>query len=394
MPVLCFLGMGGIGVASLRRAYASTIRAYTGQDGRGRTHANVSVTDNAIVPSEAEATKKAKRLFVSRSIPGLSDRLSGVVLSNLINLIRAPETKMALIGPVIMIGVLMVFLLMGRIPSVPAAYGPLVWLGAIATLLFFCLTLNLNTFGMDRDGFRSYVLMPVERHEILIGKNLSTMPLLTMIAALFAICMFWIAAIGPLVFLATLFQFACGLTMASLLGNWVSILFPMALSPGTGKPVHINFVTVVVQVLVIILVPCLLLPGMAFIGLEWWVQTKLVGGCACLSLAVNRRNGAGMDAIQDGRSAPRSLASVAGDKDIGRAFQALRVAVDCVRLAVRRKMLETTYRIKPLASSTFEDLRHPVTIIGEGKPMLLVHGYPLTRQMWNRVWEPLVANSK
>lgn len=52
-------------------------------------------------------------------------------------------------------------------------------------------------------------------------------------------------------------------------------------------------------------------------------------------------------------------------------------------------MLETTYRIKPLSSSTFEELRHPVTIMGEGKPILLVHGYPLTRQMWNRVWEPL-----
>jgi ABC-2 type transport system permease protein len=45
--------------------------------------------------------------------------------------------------------------------------------GAIGlSLAFLYLTLTFKVFGMDRHGFRAYVLMPASRRQLLLGKNL------------------------------------------------------------------------------------------------------------------------------------------------------------------------------------------------------------------------------
>ena len=54
---------------------------------------------------------------------------------------------------------------------------PLVAFGAMTTILLTTVQVTGNQFGFDRSGFRAYVLAPVPRRDILLGKNLAVAPI-------------------------------------------------------------------------------------------------------------------------------------------------------------------------------------------------------------------------
>jgi hypothetical protein len=262
---LCLLGMTIIGSASLWRSYTSTIKYYTGNVKSVAAKAN-SIPSG---PVNQKQERLAKPAFMERKISALSEHSTAVALCNFRNLVRAPEAKMLFIGPLIFGVMFLVMILSNRTPEIPFGLEPLAWLAGVGALTFMCLMLMLNMFGMDRSGFRCFILMPAERSDVLLGKNVSMLPIVSAIAIFVSIGLFYIAPVGVLSLLGSGCQLFIAFTLASLAGNWVSIQFPIAMNPGTGKPAQVNFVTVLVQMAVTILSPMFIIPGVLFFGAEW-----------------------------------------------------------------------------------------------------------------------------
>ena len=109
-------------------------------------------------------------------LPWLSEPCTAVALASFRSLTRAPEAKMLLLTPIFMIfGIAM--LLVNLPEEMPEIVSPLVVFGAMSMVQFTLIQIVGNQFGFDRSGFRVFVLCPVPRREILLGKNLSVLPL-------------------------------------------------------------------------------------------------------------------------------------------------------------------------------------------------------------------------
>ncbi len=270
---LCLLGMTLIGSASLWRSYSSTIKYYTGnvrtkaiKTSPNSTH---GVTSHSAATSQPQVSRSDKSTFMEWKLPRISEHSTAIALCSFRNLVRAPESKVLFVGPMILGIMFLLMIFTDRVPKIPPGLEPFVWLAGIVFLTFMCLMLLLNMFGMDRGSFRCFILLPAQRSEVLFGKNISLLPLVSFIALPLAAGLSYMAPVGLLSFFACACQMLIALIFASLAGNWVSIQFPIAMAPGTAKPVQVNLVTMLVQMVVMMACPVFVLPGAAFFGIEW-----------------------------------------------------------------------------------------------------------------------------
>jgi hypothetical protein len=281
------LGLTLIGAASLRRAYRTTVRLYTGQVGLGPKRP-------APAPREAPTTtEKPRSYFLERQIPWLSEQATAVALAGFRSLLRAPEGKMMLLSPLLL---LVVFggLFVARPTEMPQAARPLIAFGAMSLALFTLLQILGNQFGFDRDGFRVYVLSPARRRDILLGKNLAFAPVALGLgmAALVLIQVF-----RPLRFdhfLATLPQLLSMYLLFCLLTNCLSILAPLRIAPGLMRPtqfgglmvlLHLAFFLLFPLVLSITLLPLAIEAILAGLGLaEGWPICLVLSIAECVGI--------------------------------------------------------------------------------------------------------------
>jgi hypothetical protein len=98
--VLGTLAFAGIAWLSLWRAYQTTLRLYTGQFTAGKKAA-VPVIDSS-EPAVKKAGKPRLNLLEWR-LPWVSEPAAAVALGGFRSLVRAPEAKMMLLTPVIMV---------------------------------------------------------------------------------------------------------------------------------------------------------------------------------------------------------------------------------------------------------------------------------------------------
>jgi hypothetical protein len=165
-------------------------------------------------------------------LPMVSDKVSCLALTSFRNLLRAPETKMSLIFPFIMM-VVFGSMLFRQQPVQMELFTPFIPTGLIFFLLFSLIQIGLNQFGFDRAGFRGLVLLPVNRRDILWGKNLA---LLGLILPVFLVMMLLMVATGRLswdLVLSGFVQFGVGFVLLCLVGNWASILAPYRVAMGS-----------------------------------------------------------------------------------------------------------------------------------------------------------------
>jgi hypothetical protein len=279
-PVAALLGTAGlalIGAVSLSRSYRTTLRLYTGQFRSGKPRAVLAA------PKE----KRARTLLLEWRLPGVPEPAAAVALASVRWLIRAPEAKLMLLGPIIMAGVFGSMLL-SRTDSVAPAIRPFLAFGAMGMALLGTVGFLGNQFGFDRGGFRVYVLSGVRRRDILLGKNLAMAPV-TLGFALVALAVlqcFFPMSVDLL--LSVAIQFVATFLLVSLLGNLLSILSPMQFSPGTMRPVRPRAVQVLFQVLFSLLFPLVLAPALLPLGIEMLMNSfgVLEGVPICLLLTL------------------------------------------------------------------------------------------------------------
>jgi hypothetical protein len=280
-------GMVSIGAFSLWRAYRTTLRLYTGDFSTARTQA-VSIA----VPVPAGP---AAEHLLERNLPGLSERASAVALGAFRSLLRAPEAKMMLLTPILMVLIFggMFFARRVRTPDmreldVPEMARPLVVFGTMTVILLSMGQLIGNQFGLDRGGFRVYVLSAAPRRDILLGKNLAMAPIVLGLG-LFMVGLVEIAQRLRLEhLLATIPQMIAMYLIFCLVANIQAILAPMAIRAGSFKPVNPRAIPVLIQMAFALFCPILFAPMLLPLGIEFVLeQLDLLHGVpVCLLLSV------------------------------------------------------------------------------------------------------------
>jgi ABC-2 type transport system permease protein len=266
LPALAaFTGMCLVGIISLWRSYRTTIRLYTGDFSAGRTRRKKKT--NAVPEKSSESTTGASypAAFLEKKLPWVSEHASVISLMSFRSLIRAPEVKMMLLTPLIM---LVVFggMLTGRGGSAPVLVRPLIALGLAVFILIIGMTQFLgNQFAFDRSGFRTFVLSSAPRREILLGKNLSLLPFALILMAFVIGVSQWMNPMRLDHLAAVLLQAIPIYLLFCLAGNQLSILSPITLKPGSGHAASHQGIKVLFQLVFMLVVPVMI--GLTFIPL-------------------------------------------------------------------------------------------------------------------------------
>jgi hypothetical protein len=276
--LLATLGLTLIGTLSLRRAYRTTLRLYTGQYSSGK-----AASAAPVVRPKAE---KASAGLLERRLPGLSEEAAAIALASFRSLLRAPEAKMLLLTPFIL---LLVFgsLLLTKSMNLPAGLRPLLPFGAMSAVLLSMVQLTGNQFGFDRGGFRVFVLCPAPRRDILLGKNVAVAPLALGLGTLMVVVL---QALYPMRldhFLAFFPQMTSMYLLYCLPANLLSILAPLPIAAGTLKPANPRLIPVVFQIAFVFVFPPILGLTLLPLGLEALLaEAGLEGVPVCLALSL------------------------------------------------------------------------------------------------------------
>jgi hypothetical protein len=279
-------GLGLIGGVSLRRAYRTTLSLYTGELTGRKTvaaHPASPTPETVISPSVA-----ARPRLVEWRLPWVSEQAAAIALAGFRGLVRAPEAKMLLLSPVILL-VLLGSMAAGRRAAPPDAARPFIAAGVLTAVLLGLGQVACNLFGFDRAGFRVFVLSSARRSDILLGKNLSLAPLGL---GLGVIALVIFQALYPMKidhFLAALPQAVSIYLLYSFGANWISIMAPMAIAAGAMRPSNTRLVPVLLHLAFTFLIAILLAPTLLPLGIEYaleWAGWPARPAALVLSLAL------------------------------------------------------------------------------------------------------------
>jgi ABC-2 type transport system permease protein len=277
-PLAAVLGMTGlalIGVASLRRSYMTTMRLYTGQFS-GNTPRAATVSAEPLPSSGIEnRSKKYTAEFLERRFPRISEHASVITVSCFRSLLRAPEAKMLLMSPIIM---LFVFggMLYNQDSNTPEFLRPLMVAGGYTFMMFMMVGLLGNLFGFDRSGFRVFVLSSAPRKDILLGKNLSNAPFAVGFMFITAIALQAMRPMRTDHYIAILLQMIPMYLLFCLVGNFLSMIAPMPMAMGSLKPVKPKAMVILLQMAFAFVFPIAMAPTLIPLGIEFllsWTGT-------------------------------------------------------------------------------------------------------------------------
>ena len=264
-PWLMVLGMVCIGAGALAISYRQTIRVYTGYHNR------------EFKPTRKKAARSTTATsLLDRKLPLLSEPQSVVAMSTLQSMLRAPEAKMALLTPLIFVCIFGSMMFSDVMDKIPEMARPLFGIGSIGMSMMGMVQLMINMFGLDRQGFRAYVLMPVKRSDIVLGKNMGMLP----IGLILTICLTaFIQFVVPMRvshFVATLIQIPLAFLVYFTISNYTSIAAPIGMAVGTMKPVSPKFSVMLVQFIAVFLAPLSVVPAIIALLMEFAAE-KLLG---------------------------------------------------------------------------------------------------------------------
>lgn len=275
--LLALLGPALIGTASLWRAYRTTMRLYTGQYTSGQSAGAParSAGEGERQHSPALRAAKTRAGLLEGNLPWLSEQAAVITLAAFRSLLRAPEAKMLLLSPILLLIVFgSMFLAAGR-TDFPEMARPLLGFGAMVMVLFSMSQVLGNQFGFDRDGFRVFVLSPARRRDILLGKNLAVAPIALAMAGAAAVLVQVIYPMRFDLFLALAPRFVSMYLLYCLAANTLSILVPIRIAPGSFQPAQPKGLAILLQLIFMFLCPAVL--GLTLLPLGIEVAAEAMG---------------------------------------------------------------------------------------------------------------------
>ncbi len=223
--VLSAAGAFCIGGLGLRRAYRTTIRFYQGNTVIGRSKQK----------PKAKKVHAVSKNFLERQLPGIPDEAAALALAFFRSIMRAPEVKMALATNFIMLLLFGTMFFARRMSNISDNLKLFVASGSVMFTFLGMSHLMFNQFGFDRGGFRQLVLLPVQRKQILMGKNLAFLPIALGFGFILLVLVKIILRISFTIVLAAGLQLLATFLLLSIVGNLISILVPYHISPGSMK---------------------------------------------------------------------------------------------------------------------------------------------------------------
>ncbi len=243
-------GCLGGGAMGLGRAYRSTLRFYRGE-GTARVENIPRLTP--VVATSNSRPLEGRIVFAS-------DAVSAAALAFLRSMTRAPELKMALLSPVMMLGIMAMVLWGHDTGEHLRRAAPLAAMAMTVFSFAGVLQVAFNQFGWDRTGFRALVLLPTVRAQILLAKNLATgaVMLALGLSVYFAVAL--LMRVSLLDHVAGWLQVVTAIIMLCVLGNYLSIMMPVRMNVGSLKPTKMPVATVLVMMLLTLALPFYMLP--------------------------------------------------------------------------------------------------------------------------------------
>ncbi|MBA3651935.1 MAG: hypothetical protein H0W66_10770 [Chthoniobacterales bacterium] len=247
-----FLGLTAMG---LRRAYSSTVRFYHGVD-RAKKSGRVL----APAPSSASISTSRPSRFMERKLPGISEEASAVALASWRAMLRAPEIKMAWGMSFVVTVIVGVSIAVRSHTHLPAAAKPFLMPGLITFSLLTLTQFLSNQFGFDRDGFQTYVLSPLSRRALILGRNLAVVPIVALSSLVWLLLISVFLGLPVLTFTAALFQIATMTFLGAIAGTFISIYLPFRIRAASLKPTKISGARGLLLVVCQLLFPLLMFP--------------------------------------------------------------------------------------------------------------------------------------
>ena len=179
-------------------------------------------------------------VFAGWQLPLLPAELSAVVEKELRYAFRNAQVRMIALMPLILLVVRFYnrsrmgdFRSSERAGEFIAYLSGLMATGGVLYVFLILGGLSANQFAFEEGGMRSYILAPIDRRKILIGKNIAV----TIVAFVFAVALLVLNALvfrdtsaGDLLFVSL--SFVVFAAIMSIYGNWVSIRFPKRMQFG------------------------------------------------------------------------------------------------------------------------------------------------------------------
>ncbi len=258
-----FASLGGCALSAvcLLRGYRTTLRHCRGEFSTGKTTSAPAREDG----------KPSGRNWLEIQLPFVSAETSAIAMMNLRNTSRAPEARMMFITPIIMFGIMMgsLFSTSGNLPPFINPFFALLflWIGVVSLA-----QLTQNAFGLDRSGFRAFVLSPIPRRTILLGKNISILPLSLFFGSISIAISQFVFPLSVDALVATFIQMF-GLFLATCcVANYSSIWAPTPIAIGTSKKAKPTLVAGLLQMVAMLCVPIASLPQLAACGVAVYAQ--------------------------------------------------------------------------------------------------------------------------
>jgi hypothetical protein len=219
---------------------------------------------------------------VGWQLPFLSTELSAIIEKELRYAMRNAQLRMMALMPLILIGMRLMRTggfgwnaggsgnggsgVGGRAPSSSsinsliggfAQYGDgLIVAGGVLYVFMILSSLACNLFAFEEGGMRSFILSPIERRLILVGKNISV----TVIAFIFSMALIFINQLvfRDLTLPALAFALLCFVlwsALFALIGNWFSMRFPKRLQ--FGKRMNVSGVAgfMLIPIMILLALP-------------------------------------------------------------------------------------------------------------------------------------------
>ena len=255
-----------IGALGLMRAYRATIRFYQGAEGGAESRP----------APQAAAPARGSILLVERRLPWLRDDTAALALATFRSLLRAPEMKIALIMPVCLAGGLASIHFTRARTAPPGYLTAFAATGVAVFAAFSSLNVMSNAFGLDRNGFRTLVLLPTPRHRILFAKNLAIFPFVCAVALVLLAVVKLLMRMPWSVVAAGLVQVPMAFMLFCVMCNLSAILVPYRMASGSLQTKKVKPVVMLAVLATMVLMPLIMLPvfvapcvQMLFSFLDW-----------------------------------------------------------------------------------------------------------------------------
>ena len=218
--LFAFVTLSAYAIALIVATYWIARRAALGFGGRKRRKAEPKTIDSS---------------YTGWQLPLMSSQLSAIVEKEMRYALRNAQVRMMMLMPLILIVVRVINSQRWSAAARPggasndfSTYGSgLLATGGVLYVFLILAGLSCNNFAFEEGGMRAIILSPVDRRQILFGKNI----VITTLAFLFSVVLLTLNTIvfrdltgDKLLFI--LLSFVAFAAISSTIGNWISIRFP------------------------------------------------------------------------------------------------------------------------------------------------------------------------